>query len=121
MIKEYVDFIDGNVLRQAHGYDCTNGGASSRYNRLYVVKEHVTLEDVEELCENNDMYKADMFFKVDYKFQKLDNFGNYVRLRPIANKGGAMAGGNYLTSCDSRFKEFVCGCQYPVPIHDRFE
>lgn len=126
MIKEFTDFMKGYVMRDADGSDCTNGGASSKYNRLYVVAEHVTLKDVEEFCKSENerlkgvrVYNVDEFFKPDYDFL---HSHNYVRLEPI-NKGKKwyMAGGNYLQSCDSRFKEFVGGCKYPVPIHDRTE
>lgn len=118
-IKEFHDFIQGYVYREADGSDCTNGGVSSKYRRLYVVAEHVTLQDVQELCKENNYYTVDQFLKLDYDF--LGSNG-YCRLEPI-NKGGKwnMFGGNYLISSDSRFKEYVGYCKYPVPILDRFE
>lgn len=117
-LHEYTDFINGYVYKFPLG-ECTNNGASSKFDRLYVVSEEVTLPEVIKLCSNNPVYHLAQFFKVDYDFY--DRTG-YVRLDPI-NKGGKwnMAGGNYLYSSDSRFKDFVCGNKYPVPIHDRFE
>lgn len=119
-IKEFTDFIVGSVYRNSYiTTDCTNNGASSKYTRLYVVAKHVQLEDVQELCKENNNYKVEQFFKLDYEFY---NSHNYCRLHPI-NKGNKwyMFGGNYLASSDSRFKEFVGGCKYPVPILDRHE
>jgi len=117
-IKQYKDFISGEVYRHGKS-DCTNNGVSARYDSLYVVAEHVTLADVEEFCKENPTYKVEQFVKVDYEF--LDSH-NYLRLDPI-NKGNKwnMFGGNYLASSDSRFKEFVNGSKYPVAIHDRYE
>lgn len=124
MINEYKDFMAGYVYRHPLG-DCTNGGASAKYDRLYVVRRGVTLADVLEFCEKNDYYNAEQFFIVDYDFYESKNpvFAGYVRLQPLVKKPHAvnMAGGNYLVSSDSRFKNFVCGCQYPVSIHDRWE
>ena len=40
MIKEFTDFMQGDVLRYADGMDCTNGGASSKYRKLYVVADN---------------------------------------------------------------------------------
>lgn len=124
MIKEYKDFMAGYVYRCPLG-DCTNGGASSKWDRLYVVRRGVTLRDVEEFCFSNSGYDVEQFFVVDYDFYESKNpvFAGYVRLLPLVKRPGAvkMAGGNYLESCDSRFKNFVCGCEYPVPIHDRWE
>ena len=118
-----VDFITGDVFRDSSG-DCTNGGASSKYDKLYVVAEHVTLEDVQQLCKDRPAYNIDQFFKLDYNFYNQINpiFKGYCRLKPLANPNRwYMHGGNYLGSCDSRFKNFVGGCKYPVPILDRWE
>lgn len=117
-----VDYIVGYVYKDTKLGDCTNGGASSKYDTLYVVAEHVTLEDVEKFCNDRPAYSIDQFFKLDYEFYNNPRYDNYCRLEPI-NKGDKwyMFGGNYLCSCDSRFKEFVGGCKYPVPILDRCE
>lgn len=119
-IKEFTDFIAGSVYKNSYiTADCTNNGASSKYTQLYVVAKHVQLADVVELCKENTNYKIDQFFKLDYEFYFNHN---YHRLQPI-NKDDrwSMFGGNYLASSDSRFKEFVECCEYPVPILDRYE
>ena len=118
MISEFKDFMTGNVLTYKDGRDCSNNGISSRSSILCVVRENVTLEEIKEFCSKNDFYEVEMFFKVDSKFF---NSHGYVRLLPVNRRGGEMAGGNYLYSYDSRFRNFVCGCEYPVPIHDRVE
>ena len=120
-LKLNVDFINGYIYKDnTLKSDCTNNGASSRFDRLYVVAEHVTVEQVEELCKNNPYYNIDQFFKLDYEFYY--SHDNYCRLQPL-NKGNKwyMFGGNYLASSDSRFKEYVKGCKYPIPILDRYE
>lgn len=117
-IREYHDYIGGDVYKCPLG-DCTINGASERFKTLYVVKEYVTLEDVLEHVKDSNK-SAEQFFKVDYEFYK---WRGYVRLQPLVKVDGKWNcdGGNYLCSCDSRFKEYVCGCEYPVPIHDRWE
>lgn len=117
-MQMYKDFMAGEVFKSTYIGDCTNGGASSKYSQLYVVAEHVTITDVIEYCsEHNE--DINRFFKVDYDFY---NSHNYIRIQPITkgNKWYVM-GGNFIHSCDSRFKKFVCDCSYPVPIHDRCE
>ena len=119
-IKLFTDFISGDVLRNADGRDCTNGGASSKFEQLYVVARHVELQDVIQLCEENKHYRIEQFFKLDYEFHATNR--GYCRLKPVYSLGKwYMFGGNYLKSSDSRFKEFVGGCLYPIPILDRTE
>lgn len=121
-IKLYQDFMSASVYKDSTLGDCTNGGASSKHDNLYVVAKHVTLKDVEEFCKENPAYTVEEFFKLDYDFYNNSHYGHYCRLEPI-NKGNKwyMFGGNYLATSDSRFKDFVGGCKYPVPIHDRTE
>ena len=124
MLKQYEDYFEADVFRNGD-YDCTNNGASKRHNSLFVVAKHVSYNDVFQLVEymkkNGKQVETDQFFKVDYDFYYRSD---YIRLIPIdreINGRHSMFGGNYLTTCDSRFKKFVCYCPYPVPIHDRYE
>lgn len=46
----------------------------------------------------------------------------YVHAEPLSGPAGScgpMAGGNFVYSCDSRFRQHVCA--YPISVHDRFE
>ena len=122
MIKEFSDFIPGYVLRSAEGIDCSRNGISARYSTLYIVRDYVTLNDIEELCKNNKKYECDKFVKVDLIIDKNHFAGTYIRLMPLNNDGKHYSnGGNYLISADSRFRNFVYNCEYPVPIFDRVE
>lgn len=120
LIKKFQDFIDGDIYKQVNSVNCTNNGASSRFNKLYIVRPYVTLQHVKELVKKYpERYNIEQFFRIDMSFYETHR---YIRLEPLT-KGGkyCMFGGNYLKSSDSRFKEFVFNLPYPVPIHDRFE
>lgn len=96
------------VLRSTLG-DCTNGGVSSKNDRFLLVGE-----EVPEIV-NNDGY-----FPV-LKLVKRDLFGQiYLHCEPTDKpERHYMAGGNYIYSSDSRFRESVN--RYPISIHDRVE
>ena len=121
-MKQYEDFISGDVYESKWIGYCFNIVLSNRYNVLYVVARHIELADVQKFCLENPQYKVEQFLKLDYEFYNNPRYENYCRLEPI-NKGNKwnMFGGAYLCSSDSRFKTFVGGCKYPVPILDRYE
>lgn len=115
-MKEYTDFMSLYVFRHPLG-DCTNNGASSRYNTIYVVRDGIKEEDVLRHCRENKEF-PDRFFKVT-KVMVGDT--EYRRLEPVIDGGNwYMAGGNYAMTCDSRYSEFT-GLDYPISIHDRKE
>ena len=118
-MTQYEDFISGEVYESKGIGNCSNNGVSNRYKELYVVASHIELADVQKFCNENPKYKVEQFLKLDYDF--LRSHG-YCRLEPI-DKGNKwnMFGGAYLCSSDSRFKEYVGYCKYPVPILDRYE
>lgn len=46
----------------------------------------------------------------------------YVHAEPVSQPTGMigpMAGGNFVYTCDSRYREQICS--YPISVHDRFE
>lgn len=98
-----------NVFKDGSG-DCTNGGISSRYNRLLLVCEDGFI-DIDE----NDP-PENLVHIVTRRF----GFGEYRHIEPVASPAGAgwMSGGNIGYSCDSRFSRLS---QYPLSIHDRQE
>lgn len=127
MIKMFVDFFPCDVYRSADRIgDCTNGGASSRWNSLYLCKDYVTEDDVYEYCEtNNCLHEIERF--VNTETRKLFGHKIYKNIKlvfegrqKIRNMLGGMSGGNLLYSCDSRWSE-ITGCDYPLSIHDRYE
>lgn len=121
MIKMYVDFIDGDVLRTNRLCDCTNNGVSANYDTLFLCREYVTKDDVLEYCKETGE-NPQRFLKVEEIRSCRRNYARLVQfVHPNNDKViGGMAGGNYLTSCDSRFSE-ITGIPYPLAIHDRYE
>lgn len=102
--KNIVKGLRCSVLTDKELGDCTNNGISKKYNSLTIVGEN--LPKVSEV-ENID------------QLVYVDNYKGYLRVKPVIyiNKH-YMAGGNFLYSCDSRFREIS---QYPLSIHDRIE
>lgn len=104
-----------NVLRAASGYDCTNGGVSSLFERLTVVNVDGPFEP-----------------SADAPAMILDqHVDGCLRLVPAGADGKVasgwfMFGGNFGNACDSRFSaacERLLGHQFygAVAIHDRQE
>ena len=93
--------------------DCTNGGISSKYDKLLVLCDagYVNVdmnnppENLVKMVERNTMN------------------GTHYHLEPVAApKGiGWMAGGNYADSSDSRFCDMCNGMYGALAIHDRQE
>lgn len=105
--------ISVNVLRP--NYDCTNGGVSSRYDKLYVVCPDGNFEfDFDNAPDNLMRIHVRLIGgKTVYSLQPM---------RPCSTGCvGWMAGGNYAASCDSRFGELIGGMYGAVAIHDRQE
>lgn len=97
------------------GSDCTNGGASSGVKTMILVDENINAPFV---------VGADEIYLVIVRRNLFR--GEYVHLEPRKNNNsirpdgyvGAMFGGNFAYSSDSRFRTISA---YPLPIHDRFE
>lgn len=109
------DFYDVQTGLPAEVYkskgigDCTNGGISSKRNELYVMTRDVWV------LEPRDIRECVGIEKVNY------NYRDHIRAKPLYKPGRwYMAGGNYLFTPDSRFRE-ITGIDYPVAIHDRYE
>lgn len=98
------------VYKDGSGYDCTNGGISSKYKDLLLICDDGDIEiDENNLPENL------------VKIVKRNLFGNtYLHIEPVARPTGIgwMAGGNIASTCDSRFRRLS---PYPLSIHDRQE
>lgn len=126
MIKMFKDFLPCSVYRDSELGDCTCGGASSRWNDLYLCRDYVTEDDVLEYCEeNNCMDEVERFVQTETR--KLFGTRIYKNIKlvfegrqKIRHMLGGMSGGNLLYSCDSRWEE-ITGCPYPLSIHDRYE
>ena len=98
-----------NVFKSNLG-DCTNGGISSRYDRLLLVCE----EGYVNIDENDPPENL-------VKIVTRNLFGKeYKHIEPVASPSGIgwMSGGNLGYCSDGRFSKMS---QYPLSIHDRQE
>lgn len=89
--------------------DCTNGGISANRGRLYILaatKGPFEPQDIRECVY------------IEWR----DACGEeYIDCKPAyCRKRWYMAGGNFLYTSDSRFKE-ITKSKYPISIHDRYE
>lgn len=101
-----VDVLNGNK-----GYDCTNGGASSKQDSFILVDQDINAPfEVKE----DDIYLIVVRRNLSGRIYK------HVEPRrngeKIGSGVGPMFGGNFIYTSDSRFPN-----DYPLPIHDRFE
>lgn len=96
-----------NVYKDGSGYDCTNGGISSKYKSLLLVCDEGNIE-----IDENNLPENLVKIIVGYK--------GAIYIEPVARPSGVgwMAGGNIAYSCDSRFRRLS---PYPLSIHDRQE
>jgi hypothetical protein len=90
--------------------DCTNGGVTAKSERVILVPIGADVPTDSKLP----------VLKVVCRY-----FGglSYLHAEPVTPVGknliGYMAGGNFVYSCDSRFRTWVS--QYPISVHDRVE
>lgn len=102
-----------HVYRAADEY-CTNRGVTSKFD-VFVL----TGEGIPEIFEPSERMP-------ELRLERRRLFGDEDHLRvipverPDGDRGaiGPMFGGNFVWSCDSRFREISEG---PLPVHDRFE
>jgi len=89
--------------------NCSNGGISSKYKDVLVIIEG---QDIGPFEESED--------RPTVKIVKRIICGEeYIHAEPTSIKGGCMAGGCFIYSCDSRFMEAISS--YPISLHDRQE
>lgn len=111
-----------NVFRAADFPDCTNGGASGRFDRIDVIcddgfSKEVDLDDAPE-----------NLFRLEVGSIGMGKTAHLVPVRQPKGLVGPMMGGNYATTSDSRWGRYVASRLGPefrfmtcLPIHDRFE
>lgn len=116
-MTSYLDFpergMSVNVFRPANGSDCTNGGASSTHDKLWVIKADAPVPE-------NAPYPV---------FRAVSHGPGICRLVPVEidNGGWPMFGGNFANCSDGRvcrlFQELTGFPQFygAVAIHDRQE
>lgn len=111
--------IDAHVFRDSVIGDCTNGGESARFNRLYVFAERMSVNAALLYIEEEGL-NPEQCVKVENRKPCGEDYLDAFPLADGRRDKWHMDGGNFLYSCDSRFQE-VTGSVYPVPIHDRIE
>lgn len=100
--------LTAEVYRSELG-DCTNGGISSNARELYI------------LATTKGPFEPDDIRKCVYIEQREIMGEKYVNCKPAYfRRRWYMAGGNFLYTSDSRFKE-ITKLSYPIAIHDRYE
>lgn len=108
------------VYRQADGSDTTNGGISSRYNRLLLICDNGFIEvDENNPPENLVKLVVREFPDMHFGFETVYHVEPVAR--PDSGNFGWMAGGNFVYSSDSRLSEMVDGMYGALSVHDRQE
>lgn len=97
--------------------DCTNGGVTSKNERVILVPEGCTAEQIADL-------KATATLPILKVVRRNIGGREYLHAEPIDAPGrnpigSWMAGGNFVYSSDSRYSQWVA--QYPISVHDRTE
>lgn len=101
--------LTASVYRDSGFGDCTNGGISAQAHELYI------LSGTKGPFEPEDIRQC-----VYIEWREVCG-EQYIDCKPAYfRKRWYMAGGNFLYSSDSRFKE-VTKSKYPISIHDRYE
>lgn len=121
---ENIKFGLGFVLRSA-GEDCSNNGATSKYEFLYVFDESVSKDKIQKwVDERAKKNKGDKYDVLPEKCVYIKKSKNYVWAEMVFkrpnNEGDYCAGGNFIHSCDADFIDMV-EHSYPISVHDRFE
>ena len=95
------------IFKSSFG-DCSNGGISSRYNKIMLVCDDGFIE----IDENNPPENLCVYVKRTLFGEEHD----YIRPYVEADGVGWMSGGCICWSCDSRFPS-----NHPLQLHDRTE
>ena len=105
--------ITVNALYQKCGNqisDCTNGGVTSTNDYFVLVPEGVEIP-------------TESRWPVLKVIRRNIGGRDYLHAEPVTppgpNRTPYMFGGNYVTTSDSRYREWVC--DYPIAVHDRSE
>jgi len=109
--------VSVNILRSDLG-DCTNGGATSPANsqgKIVIVFDPDLRNGNYALDKCKDDPRVICLRVVR---RGIGTKNEYVHCEPINQTGNSMAGGNYVTTSDSRFRELSA---YPIAVHDRIE
>ncbi len=97
------------VYRNAYFPDTSNGGVTDKHGQVIVA-------EIDEVVSASNTLPI-------LRIKRRDNFDDVILVPdvrpPNETHAGPMAGGNFVWSSDSRFRDSVS--RSPVPVHDRFE
>lgn len=100
------------VLRMAGG-DCTRGGITSKVTNIFVIGP-------DGAPDGWKPRPGEVYLEVEER-----NIGGWVYTARIpveaGGKWGAMAGGNFVTTSDSRWTEIWGTYNFCLSVHDRYE
>lgn len=116
MEKLLVDvFYDKNRF----GYDCTNGGVTSRHTKVTLFFD-CSKESAKKHCQENGI-SFDSALWLNRRILWDEEMPIAVPLEYPKGKVGPMFGGNFIYTSDSRFPCVGRQLKLPIPVHDRFE
>lgn len=103
-----------DVLKTVGYPDCSGGGVTSKFSHFVLLTDNPRAQ-VFKVTEDSPALRL---------VKRTIGGEPYVHAEPDgpAPKGcvGPMAGGAFVYSCDSRFRE-ITGVSYPISVHDRYE
>lgn len=101
--------LTADVYRNNRLGDCTNNGISAHVHELYILS-----------AQKGPFEPEDIRQCVYIEWRTTGN-EEYINCKPAyRRKRWYMAGGNFLYTSDSGFRELTKS-KYPIPIHDRYE
>lgn len=101
--------LTAGVYRDVMLGDCTNNGISAYAKELYILSKEKGPFEPEDIRQCVYIEWRDVCGE------------SYINCKPAYfRKRQYMAGGNFLYTSDSRFRD-VTKCKYPISIHDRYE
>lgn len=105
--------------------DCSLNGITAQYKTLYLTS--IDAEPFKSPYNDEERPLLILCCYDDVRGHSLYSHQtsrtSYIYARPLDSLQSGrwgMAGGNFVYTCDSRYKELVSH-RYPIPVHDRFE
>ena len=114
--------VDVYYDKNRFGYDCTNGGVTSRNTSMTLFWD-CSKETAKSYCEENGI-SLDSALWLNQRILWDEYHPCAEPLVFPKGKVGPMFGGNFVYTSDSRFPSLYgkMNCaHFPIPVHDRFE
>lgn len=115
------EYLTSVSVYRNHLGDSTRDGVTSRHNKVILFGLNYSEEYIKNIIKEKN-------YDIDECLQVVRGPGDYIKAVPVNliyqeanNKLWVMFGGNFVYTCDSRFKELTGGLRNPIPVHDRRE